>query len=46
MCGVGARRQGQENICWLLLQDTELSEVKAACMAEIQTLKNRFIIFL
>lgn len=30
MCGVGARGQGQEKICWLLLQDTELSEAKAA----------------
>lgn len=35
--GVGARGQG--TICWLLLQDTELSEVKAAGMADIQTEK-------
>jgi len=34
MRGVGTRGQGQENVCRLLLQDTQLSEVKAAGTAD------------
>lgn len=39
MCGSGGA-VGRENVCGLLLEDTTLSEVKAAGMAEIRTEKS------